>query len=231
MKIQIENAKSVECLREDRKSLSIRVFPDLSVVVKAPLKASDENILAFVQKKNRWLNKQLNYFNQFIKAPEAEIQSGKSMLYLGRQYQLVIQKCPLKNVVKVEKNKIVVLSSNPENTLEIKKALDTWLLTRAQKVFDEQLKNCLKAFPQLETPSLKIRKLNKRWGSYLKKHEIILNPQLLQASKSAINYVITHELCHFYHKDHDADFYNLLTSKVPNWRDIEKNLELKLLAK
>ncbi len=231
MKIKIENAKSVECLRVDRKSLSIRVFPDMSVVVKVPMQASDEHIVNFIQKKKRWLDKQLSYFNQFQKSSEPEFQSGKSMLYLGRQYQLVIQKYPLKNVVKIEKNKIVILSSKPENMLEIKKALDDWLLIRAKKIFNEQLKICLENFPQLEMPVLKIRKLNRRWGSYFKQHEIILNPQLIQASKRAICYVITHELCHFYHKDHNADFYNLLTSKIPNWRDIEKDLEVKLLAK
>ena len=231
MQIDIENAKSVSCVKENRKSLSIRVFPDLSVIIKSPNEAQDSDILTFVHKKRRWLSKQLDYFKQFNKAPMAEIQSGKSLLYLGRQYQLIIQKAPLKNVVKIEKNRLIVLSSAPDKKEETKNSLEHWFLLRCQTVFNEQLKICLKQFPEMKSPSLKVRKLNKRWGSYLKKHEIILNPALIQASKSAINYIITHELCHFYYKTHSADFYDLLTSKIPNWQDIENKLETKLLGK
>ena len=80
-------------------------------------------------------------------------------------------------------------------------------------------------------PTLKVRKLNKRWGSYLKKHEIILNPSLIHASKKAIDYIITHELCHYYYKTHSTEFYKLLTSKIPNWQEIENKLESRLLGK
>ena len=80
-------------------------------------------------------------------------------------------------------------------------------------------------------PILKVRKLNKRWGSYLKKHEVILNPLLIHASKQSIDYIITHELCHYYYKTHSSSFYDLLTSKIPEWQDIKNRLENKLLGK
>jgi predicted metal-dependent hydrolase len=55
---------------------------------------------------------------------------------------------------------------------------------------------------------------------------LILDPLLIQAPKEAIDYVITHELCHMKYKNHDANFYQLLETKFPGWRRTKEKLEL-----
>lgn len=217
-------------IKEDRKSLAAEVYPDFRIIIKAPVIAKDFEIEHFVKRKTSWINKQLAYFRQF-NAPENKIyESGSSVLYLGRQYQVIIEKAALKNVVKISNNKIYILSSAPQKIDEINKSFQDFLLKRAEVVFNERLNECIKAFPELDKPVLKIRKLNKRWGSYLKKHEIMLNPELIKATKKSIDYVIYHELCHAYYKSHTEDFYNLLSLKMPNWKQIKENFELKLLS-
>lgn len=217
-------------IKEDRKSLTAEVYPDFRIVIKAPVKAKEFEIENFVKRKTSWINKQLSYFKQF-NAPENKIyESGSSALYLGRQYQVIIEKAALKNVVKIANNKIYILSSAPQKIDEINRAFSDWLINRAEVIFNERLTECLKSFPDLAKPSLKIRKLNKRWGSYLKKHEIVLNPELIKASKKSIDYVIYHELCHAYYNGHTEDFYNLLSLKMPNWKQIKESFELKLLS-
>lgn len=217
-------------IKEDRKSLAAEVYPDFQVIIKAPKQAKDFEIDDFIKRKTLWIKKQIDYFKQF-NAPENKIyESGSSALYLGRQYQIIIERAALKNVVKVLKNKIYILSSSPQKIDEINKAFETWLLGRANVIFQERLKECIKAFPDLEMPTLKVRKLKRRWGSYLKKHEIVLNPDLIKASKQSIDYVIYHELCHAYFDKHTDDFYNLLSLKMPNWKQVKENFELKLLS-
>ncbi|MBQ8251023.1 MAG: M48 family metallopeptidase [Alphaproteobacteria bacterium] len=231
MQYNSEKIGLVNIFQEKRKSLSIRVFPNSDVVVKAPTEATQDEITSFIGRKQRWIKKQLDYFKQFTEPKEKEAVSGISLLYLGRQYQLIIQKSYLKNIVKVEKNKIVIYSSDPNNKEELKKDLDKWFLERAEKVFNERLKVCVQTFPNLEIPQLKIRKLKKRWGSYLTKHQIILNPMLIQAAKSGIDYIITHELCHFYQKEHNEQFFKMLELRIPQWKQIDSKMETLLLGK
>ncbi len=100
---------------------------------------------------------------------------------------------------------------------------------KAEVIFYKELLNCLATFKDMETPRLKIRQLNKRWGSYLN-NTIILNPALIMVDKKSIRYVITHELCHYYYKDHSKEFYALLSSKIPNWQEIKHKMELKILT-
>ncbi|HBO58701.1 MAG TPA: M48 family peptidase [Alphaproteobacteria bacterium] len=217
-------------VKESRKSFAAEVTPDGAVTIKAPVQANDAEIDAFIVRKTKWIEKQQAYFRQFNRPERAEIVSGGSVLYLGRQYQIVIEKAAWKNAVRVLKNRICILSSAPQKTAEINADFQKWLLRRAEDVFAERLRECLKSFPDLPLPVLKIRKLKKRWGSYLKKHEIILNPDLIKANKKSIDYVIFHELCHAYFPNHSDGFYNLLSTKMPDWKQVKEKLELKLLG-
>ena len=108
---------------------------------------------------------------------------------------------------------------------EINKAFQEWLMKRAEIIFNERLNECIKAFPDIAKPTLKIRKLNKRWGSYLKKHEIVLNPALIKASKQSIDYVIYHELSHFKYMNHQKEFHQFLQKYVPNELECKKELK------
>ena len=227
--MDIKGICSAELIMEPRKSLSIRVFPDGTVVVKAPLQATDAEIDAFIERKRLWLKKQLVYFNQFHACERHGVVSGCSILYLGRQYQLIITKNIQRRIV-VEKNKIVLYTPLPNNRTDIRDCLTKWQQERATAVFPERLKHVIKLFEDMPLPALKIRKLAKRWGSYLKSNTIILNPQLIQAPKVAIDVVIAHELCHRYYKDHSKAFFNLLSSKIPNWKQVEDKIEKKILG-
>lgn len=217
-------------VREPRKSFAAEVVPDGAVTIKAPVQAGNAEINAFIERKTKWIEKQQAYFKQFNRPEQFEIISGGSVLYLGRQYQIIIEKAPLKNAVRVLKNKIYILSGAPRKTAQINADFQKWLLRRAEDVFAERLRECLKSFPDLSPPVLKIRKLKKRWGSYLKKHEIILNPDLIKANKKSIDYVIFHELCHAYFPNHSDGFYNLLATKMPDWKQVKEWFELKLLS-
>ena len=70
-----------QLIKQDRKTLSLTVTPDLQIIVKCPLKAESERIEAFLQKKWFWLEKQLSYFKKYQrKIYEKEYISGEGYL-------------------------------------------------------------------------------------------------------------------------------------------------------
>lgn len=90
----INYGKSVidyDLLIMDRKSLEITVYPDKKVIVKAPASASVNAIKKYMEKRVRWIKKQLVYFSQFEpRTPPRQYVGGESHLYLGRKYRLKI---------------------------------------------------------------------------------------------------------------------------------------------
>lgn len=59
------------------------------------------------------------------------------------------------------------------------------------------------------TPELRIRTMQKRWGSCTSTGVITLNLKLIQVPKAFIDYVIVHELCHLKEHNHSKTYYHL----------------------
>jgi predicted metal-dependent hydrolase len=58
--------------------------------------------------------------------------------------------------------------------------------------------------------------------------KLILNRSLIQASVDAIDYVITHELCHIRQHHHGPEFLKLLERVMPDWEKRKMRLERQL---
>ena len=220
-----KNKLRYEEVEENRKSFAVTVYPSGKIVYKVPQNSSSLERKRFLLKKGGWIAKQQSFFKQFPSKTQS-FSSGSDILYLGRHYQLIVKtKKPEK--VSFAANKIVVHSMMPSKIL-----LDTFMKQRAQSIFAERLKECLKLFPSLSKNifHVKIRKMNKRWGSYHINGEILLNPELIKAPKRCIDYVICHEICHQTHKSHNHKFFSLLYQKCPNYKALKTELELKILG-
>ncbi len=105
-----------------RKTLEISVHPDSTVIVKVPI---DSDILLIEQKINkraRWILKQLNYFKQFTpRTPERCYINGETHLYLGKQYRLRVTQGN-ENCVKLSRG-IFKVTCREEPSPEITKRL------------------------------------------------------------------------------------------------------------
>jgi len=213
--------------KENRKTISLVVKPDSTIVVKAPTNAKLEEIESFLKRKWSWMRKQMTYFEKYNRKKYCkEYVSGEGLFYLGRQYKLVIKRGDVE-LVKFSKG-ILELYTIKElrNSSHNRDLLKKWYEKRAREVFAERYKIVLFSFDYNFAPQLDIRKMNKRWGSFLSKKKIYLNPELVKSSKNCIDYVITHELCHMTHKKHGKDFNKLLNQKCSDWESRKERLEL-----
>ncbi len=216
---------------EARRTISVDVLPDQSVSVKAPLHATEEKINGFLQRKCRQILKHRRYFAQFKPKAQKEYVSGETFRYLGRNYKLLIRKTAEQERVSLQMGTLTVFSLSPHDRPHTKELLDAWYAEKARQHFAERLKHCAAQFAQKEPPRLGIRRLAKRWGSYsLKTHRIWLNLELIKASRTQIDYVLTHEFCHITRTAHDKAFYRLLSSHLPDWQRVKAELERSLLS-
>ncbi len=216
-------------VRQDRKTLSLTVKPDASLVVKCPYGVDSKRIEVFLRRKWLWLNVQLRFFKKFKKSfYEKEYISGESFLYLGRQYKLIVKKKRDINVALLRGKLIVFTDGDVQNGERNKELIETWYRGKMKVVFKERYEVILRKFNYNNTPKLVIRNMSKRWGSFTSTENLILNSRLIQASKSCIDYVIAHELSHMKYKNHDKNFYKLLSKKIPNWEKVKEQLELRL---
>jgi predicted metal-dependent hydrolase len=214
-----------ELKREHRKTFAAHVYPDGKIIIKAPTEATEKEAAGFVHRKSSWIAKQINYFRQFNKNKKLDLSNGSEHFHLGRQYQMIVKQANIREYVELNKTNMIVYCVFPKNLNRVRAIYDFWLAQTAEKEFNLSLHRCLKKFPEVARPKLRIKKMLRRWGSHIKPNTIILNQSLIYTSKKCIDYVVIHELCHYYHKDHSSAFYSLLGSKMPNWARIKDELE------
>lgn len=212
---------------EERKNLAITVLPDTSVNIKAPLESSHNKIINKIKTKIKWIDKQQRYFKENYKnINEKQYVSGETHLYLGRQYRLKINQGK-ENSIKLKNGYFIINIFDKNNGKSIENCLNNWYYEHALNIFEQRL-NILhsKYFIQkIKLPEIKIRRMKKRWGSYTKNNEIILNTELIKAPLICIDYIILHELCHSQYFSHNAGFYELITNLMPNWQKQKLKLE------
>lgn len=214
-------------IKQDRKTLSLTVTPDRSIILKCPHQTEAERIESFLQKKWFWLEKQLSYFKKYDrKIYEKEYLSGEGFFYLGRQYRLVVKRAK-EDGVSLTRGELVVQTTKPvSHGRHNKRLLEAWFLARTESVLQERLDEMMHRFEDKATPTMMLRDMKRRWGSFLRKEKILLNPKLIHVPKTCIDYVIVHELCHLRYKSHNAKFWQLLEEKYPGWEKVKERLEL-----
>ncbi len=216
----------------ERKTIGITVYPDQSVMVKAPPGTLSITIEQVLQKRSHWIYKQVLYFEQFQpRTPQRAYVSGETHLYLGRQYRLKIAPVTTQNKQGVMLSRgFFHVHTQDKNPKQVKSLMAAWYREKALFHFGKSLERCWPAFTHMgftEKPVLRIRKMKTRWGSFSPKRSgsITLNTKLIKAPKECIDYVMVHELCHMRHRNHGQEFYALLEYCLPDWKALKYKLE------
>lgn len=213
-------------LRSDRTTLAISVRPDGLLELKAPRSATTQSIQSKVKTRLTWIVRQRIQFRdmQRDRIP-LRYESGATHTYLGRQYRLKVSEEP-KPSVRL-KGAYIHIAGPSRQPAQVKALLDGWLRERALAQFTARLEKwkpwC--AARKLPTPTVRLLRMPKRWGSSHRNGRILLNPELVKAPALCVDYVIAHEICHLKHPQHDRAFFRLLSEVFPQWAAVKAHLE------
>src|SRR6266850_3409900 len=209
-----------------RKTLAVTVRPDASVFVTAPEGAAVEAVKAKVRKRVVWIRHQQGFFGKFLpKTPPRRYVSGETHRYLGRQYRLRVLQGKDESV-KLKGRFIWVVTARKSDNTRVRALVNVWYTRRARERFARSLAECLGRFRgRVCAPGLQLRRMSRRWGSWTRRGIVYLNPELILAPPTCVDYVITHELCHMVQASHGREFYALLRRVMPDWEQRKARLE------
>ena len=73
--------------------------------------------------------------------------------------------------------------------------------------------------------AVKIERTYEYWGKCSGGREITFNHLLSLLSPELIDYIVVHELCHIHHMNHDRSFWRRVGSQIPDYKNLDKQLE------
>ena len=188
--------------RSARKTISISIQSDNSIIVRCPQKTKIERVEQFLYEKREWIEKHLNK-NGIVNNYFSDVINGKAVLVKGEQ---------------------VPLSFGSRNSFSMQGVCLT-SLNKIKKVYVDNLGeeffdllNSISEQTNLKYSKATFRDYKSRWGCCNTKKELSFNYKLLMLPKRIWVYVIVHELCHTKYMNHSAAFWNLVAAYLPDYK-------------
>jgi len=205
-------------IRSSRKTLALNIDRDGRLIVRAPYRLSVERIEQFIAEKADWIEKHTAAVNLRTE------QKNERLNVPPKELPLFGRLCPVVNEKPYGYADGVFYL--PEGmTLESLVPYLHKLYTRIAKETLVPRVQTLSEQTGLVITAVKINSAKTRWGSCSAAKSVNLSHRLIAADPKLIDYVIIHELCHTVHMDHSPDFYRLVESFLPDYREREKGLK------
>lgn len=196
----------------NRKTLSIIVERDRSVVVRAPLNTSKELIEKEISKRKFLLFQKINHPQKYVTPkPRKEFVSGESLLYLGKHHKMEVVQDEIDGIR--FDNKFHISKSKQDKAEEL---LRNWYIKQAEEKIVPKVKIHAKNLG-VNFNAIKILDLKYRWGSCTPKDNINFNWRLIKAPIYVVDYIIVHELTHLLEPNHTIEFWNIVSVQLPHY--------------
>jgi len=197
-------------IRSDRKSIGLTINGEAQLIIRAPLNMTDNDIAKAIKKKKRWIaDKQKKVSASIKKLAPVVIKNGGSLLYMGDYYTIVMG-----NVRKAQFSGGDIILPRGYT----KEKVIAWLKKNARKMlFDRVEKQAL--VMGIRYSAIRISSARTRWGSCSGKDNLSFTWRLIMCPSSVIDYVIVHELCHTRFKNHSSDFWAMVSSFYPDYKE------------
>jgi len=225
--IYLDGRKVVyELDRKKVKNINLRIRYDCSVYVSANRKVADSVIEEYLQKKSAYILSSLDKYAEIAKYADNKHSyvTGESFRYLGKDLRLAVVHG--KNGISSDGVYLTLSVSDIHDTALKEKLIDKWYDTQCREVSIKIIDETFRVFRKYNVamPRLSLRNMVSRWGSCQPKKGIItLNKRLIETPRNAFEYVVMHEFIHFLYPNHSNNFYELLSTLMPDWK-VRKDL-------
>lgn len=209
-----------QIIRSRRKTIALIIQPDGRLVVRAPLRASNQAIYQFVAQKAGWIKTKQAQIKSLPPPPAPKkYADGEEFWYLGQRYPLEIVK-----------------ATRPPLWLDGKFYLARAALSKAPQVFERWYKQQAALVLAERTQwyalqhgfryaKIRVTSARTRWGSCSPLGTLSFTWRLVMAPLPVIDYVVVHELVHLQVKNHSKEFWGRVGSLMPDYPQMRKWLK------
>lgn len=216
-----------------RRRFALTVETDAQVTLRAPEGRPRADAENFVRAHRKWLLAKTEVRERTRPySPAKRLVEGETFRYLGRTYRLTLSAdMPLGGRVRLVAGRLVMAEDQARDAPCGRAALIDWY-SRAGGSWAAGRLQPWAARMGVAEPGLDVRDLGDRWGTYRPASNgsgdhgsMSLAWPLFQLPMHLVDYVIAHELAHVRIAGHGPDFWRLLASALPEWRERRAELD------
>lgn len=223
-RIAIQNIE-VRIVRKKMKTVRLSVSPpDGEVRLSVPQRFPEKDIRSLLEEKLPWIEKKRS---EVLAKPPLRLQflSGEEHYFLGKPY--LLQRVDSEDMPSVSLNENqIIMKISPDLSKEFRQlVLDEWYRLQLQQQLP-LLTSKWESIVRQQANEYRIKKMKTRWGTCnTVDRRIWLNLELIKQPLECIEYVLVHELVHFYERYHNQNFKKHMDQFMPQWRLYDQHLK------
>ena len=209
----------VDVIHKDIKHLHIGVYPPAGRVrVAAPTRLDDDQIRLAVVQRLAWIRRQRKELRNVERQTTREMVTGETHYVWGMRKRLKVAERPGQAYVELDGDRIVLYVASERTQEQRRRYLDRW--------YREQLRSELplliskwESELSVTVPQWTIRKMKTKWGSCNREsHHLWFNVELAKKHPNCLEYIVVHEMMHYFERNHGDAFTRLMDQHLPDWR-------------
>jgi predicted metal-dependent hydrolase len=209
---QVGTIRIDKIIHSRRRTISLEIKPDGSLLVRAPLLATNGQIDKLVRQKEDWiLEKKALVHQRSLENPARKFAAGEEFPYLGKSYPLEIVNKQDQALILRDKFYLAEFAS-----VNAKADFIDWYKAQAAL----EIRDRVEIYAQLNGYAFKrfrITIANTRWGSCGPHGSLNFSYRLVMAPIEIIDYVVVHELVHLRIKNHSKTFWGEVQKLMPDY--------------
>jgi predicted metal-dependent hydrolase len=206
-----------QIIRTKRKTIALIVRPDGSLLVRAPLRASNRSIQEFVSVNAGWIEKTRARVKAVAPPLPKQYRTGDEFEFLGQSYPLEIVPGQMKGLL-LEDGRFKLAASAQDNAAVV---FERWYKEQARQIINKRVE-FFAGQNRLQYSRIGITSARTRWGSCSAAGALNFSWRLIQAPMDAVDYVVVHELVHTVIHNHSRKFWTAVERIMPDYRERRK---------
>jgi predicted metal-dependent hydrolase len=222
---------SVDVVFKDIKNVHLSVYPPTGRVrISAPRRMKLSTIRVYAISKLDWIKRQQLKLQAQERETPREYLNRESHYLWGKRYLLEVVPADAGPEVELSHNKMLLKVRSA--THEDKKGDAVAEFYRKQiKAVAPMLIEKWGRTMDVNVAKLHVQQMKTKWGSCNPRSRAIrLNTELAKKPKHCLEYIVVHELVHFFEPHHGARFVSFMDKLMPHWRHYKNELNRHPLA-
>ena len=213
---------SCQVVRSDRRTASIYIERDGSVLVRAPMGVDDARLEKLVHKRLPWIYRNLALWAELNReAPKREFVSGETFYIEGQPCTLDVRK-DAEAPLSLYGNLLVMRESSREKASEHLRALYRRLgYARIPGLVGKYASQM-----GLTPGRIRVWELMNRWASCSSAGNLNFHWRAMALPVEILEYLVVHELAHLVHRNHTKEFWGAVEKVLPHWSQSEQWLRV-----
>ncbi len=209
----------IDVIYKDIKHLHIGVYPPMGRVrVAAPTRLDDDQVRLAVIQRLSWIKRQRDKLRSAQRQTEREMVTGESHYIWGVRRRLTVIERPGRAHLEIDGTRLVLYTPGGTSADQRRAYLDRWYRAQLRQAIPELITKW-EDLLGVSVPQWTIRRMKTKWGSCNREtRHLWFNVELAKKHPDCLEYIVVHEMMHYFERNHGERFTTLMNQHLPDWR-------------